>query len=58
MALAYGVTAFVSAPLHGRLADRFDPVLHKRLVDTNWIRTAAWSGRAVLLVVIAFTAIT
>jgi hypothetical protein len=58
MGVAYGVTAFVSAPLHGRLADRFDAGLHKRLVDTNWIRTAAWSGRAMLLVVIAFTAIT
>ena len=58
MGVAYGVTAFVSAPLHTRLADRFDARLHQRLVNTNWIRTAAWSARAVLLVVIAFSAIT
>ena len=58
MGLAYGVTAFVSAPLHTRLAHHFDAGLHRRLLDTNWIRTAAWSGRAILLVVIAFSAIT
>jgi hypothetical protein len=58
MGIAYGVTAFVSAPLHGRLADRFDAGLHRRLVKTNWIRTVAWSARAALLLAITFTAIT
>lgn len=40
-------TAFFYAPLHGRLADRFDTVLHRRLVTTNWIRTIAWTIRGV-----------
>lgn len=41
MGISYGTTAFVSAPLHGRLANAFDTTLHRRLVTTNWIRTAA-----------------
>ena len=58
MAIAYGVTAFVSAPLHGRMSEHFDTGLHQRLVSTNWVRTAAWSARAVVLCVIAYSAIT
>jgi hypothetical protein len=58
LAIADGVTAFVSAPIHGRMSQRFDARLHARLVSTNWIRTAAWSARAVMLTVLAYTAIT
>lgn len=58
MGVAYGTTALVSARLHGQLGPRFDPVLHRRLVSTNWIRTAAWSTRAIVLCVIAGLAIT
>lgn len=58
LGIAYGVTAFVSAPLHGRLADRFDARLHERLVNTNWIRTFAWSARALLLLSLTFAAVT
>lgn len=47
------VTASVSSPLHGRLAPAFDPVLGRRLVATNWVRTAAWSVRGVLTLVMA-----
>ena len=42
------VTFFVSVPLHERLSPRFDPSIHARLVATNWLRTVAWSTRAVL----------
>jgi hypothetical protein len=28
-----------------RLSTGFDPVVHRRLVRTNWIRTAAWTVR-------------
>lgn len=42
-------TAFVSVPCHTRLAEGFDAETHRRLVDTNWIRTIAWSTRAALL---------
>lgn len=58
LGIADGVTAFVSAPLHGRLADRFDAGLHSRLVRTNWIRTCAWSARAFLLLSLTFAAVT
>lgn len=38
-----GVTAFVSIPLHEKLAaDGYDTAVHRRLVRTNWLRVAAW----------------
>jgi len=33
------------APLHGRLATGYDPLLHHRLVRANWLRTLAWTAR-------------
>ena len=57
MAVAYGTTAFISVPLHERLTDRFEPDAHHRLVTTNWIRTAAWTARGVVVGVIAVVAI-
>ena len=45
-AIAISVTAFVSAPTHGRLESGPDAQLLDRLIRTNWIRTAAWTGRA------------
>ncbi|MCH9837511.1 MAG: hypothetical protein P8O03_14860 [Ilumatobacter sp.] len=57
MAVAYGTTAFVSVPLHERLTEQFDPQAHTRLVATNWIRTAAWTTRALLVAVIAVVAV-
>ena len=44
-------TAFVQVPLHGKLAVRRDLAVASRLVNTNWIRTAAWSLRSVLAAV-------
>ena len=38
-------TALFFAPLHVRLGDGFDPVLHRRLAATNWFRTIAWTAR-------------
>ncbi len=49
-AVAIGTTAFVSAPMHGRMAASGDPLLLERLIATNWIRTAAWTTRAALAV--------
>lgn len=44
-------TALVQVPAHGRLAaGGFDVNLHRRLVISNWLRTAAWSLRGVLCV--------
>lgn len=58
MAVAYGTTAFVSVPLHEQLTDRFDSDTHSRLVSTNWIRTAAWTARALVVAAIAVVAVT
>ena len=38
-------TLLFYAPLHMRLSTGFDPLVHRRLVRTNWIRTAAWTVR-------------
>lgn len=40
-------TLLYYAPLHMRLSTGFDAVLHRRLVRTNWVRTAAWTVRGV-----------
>lgn len=42
-------TAFVQVPLHEALGRGFDAAAHGRLVATNWIRTAAWTLRAGLV---------
>ena len=51
-AVAIGVTVFVSAPLHERLNHRYDAAVLDRLVQTNWIRTAAWTARAAVAIAI------
>lgn len=43
------VTFFWSVPQHGTLSLGFDVGAHALLVQTNWIRTMAWSGRSLLL---------
>ncbi|MEM6459709.1 MAG: hypothetical protein AAF710_10005 [Planctomycetota bacterium] len=50
VAAVWAVTFAVSVPAHRRLERGFDPAAHRRLVVTNWIRTALWSARAGLLV--------
>ena len=47
-AAAIGVTALISAPIHGRLSAGKDDRLLERLIATNWIRTAAWTLRGAL----------
>ncbi len=42
-------TAFVQSPLHNRLHIAYSAELIHQLVATNWIRTAAWSARAMLV---------
>ena len=49
LAAIWASTFLVQVPLHGKLAAGFDADAHSRLVGTNWIRTAAWSARALLL---------
>jgi hypothetical protein len=53
IALIWAATWFVQYPIHRKLEHGFDPKLHRKLVRTNWIRTLAWTARAVLLTVVA-----
>lgn len=42
-------TAILQVPAHEALSKSFDPKVHSRLVNTNWIRTFAWTARGVLV---------
>ncbi len=42
-------TAFVQVPLHNRLHAGYSADIIRRLVATNWVRTAAWTARAALV---------
>jgi hypothetical protein len=48
LAVVWGATFFVSVPRHAQLGAGFDAAVIDGLVVTNWIRTAAWSARALL----------
>lgn len=43
-------TALIQVPLHDKLARGFDAETHRYLVNSNWIRTIAWTMRAGLVV--------
>ena len=51
LAVIWSSTAFVSVPRHQALRHGFDASAHTALVATNWVRTAAWTGRSILLLV-------
>ncbi|NWF55936.1 MAG: hypothetical protein HXY45_14195 [Syntrophaceae bacterium] len=42
-------TFSLQGPYHHRLVEKFDPAVWRSLVSTNWIRTAAWTARGILL---------
>jgi hypothetical protein len=49
-------TMALQVPEHQRLGRGFDPGAHRRLVLGNWVRTAAWSARgAIVLVMLSQT---
>lgn len=41
-------TWFIQYPIHKQLAQGFNKELHRKLVSSNWIRTVAWTVRALL----------
>jgi hypothetical protein len=49
LALIWASTWLLQVPQHGILSSGFDADAHRRLVQTNWIRTALWSVRAILV---------
>lgn len=42
-------TALIQVPCHEKLVKGFDQSAYDRLVNSNWIRTVAWSGRGVIV---------
>ena len=42
-------TAFLQVPCHAKLEKGFDPETHRFLVQSNWIRTIAWTLRGSLM---------
>ncbi|MFT4843498.1 MAG: hypothetical protein ACI8UD_003169 [Planctomycetota bacterium] len=48
LAVAWLSTALLQVPCHRRLEKGKDLATIHRLVATNWIRTVAWTGRAVV----------
>lgn len=48
-------TALVQVPLHSQLAQGHDERVARRLITTNWVRTAAWTGRGALLAAVLAT---
>ena len=49
--VVWASTFLVQSPLHMKLEGWKDEGLIRRLVATNWVRTAAWTARGVLAVV-------
>lgn len=49
LAVAWLSTGLLQIPLHRRLARGWDEPAIRRLVNTNWLRTAAWSAKAALV---------
>jgi hypothetical protein len=45
-----GISAFFSAPAHGKLADGFDASVHSDLMLADLVRTLAWTIRGVIAV--------
>jgi hypothetical protein len=41
-------TFLLQVPCHTKLMNGFDKSVHRRLVRTNWIRTAGWTARAII----------
>ncbi len=51
-------TVAASIPAHDRLNAGFEPVAHRRLCRTNWVRTVGWTARAAGCAVLCVGALT
>ena len=58
LAVVWASTFGLQVPRHAELANGFDVRAHRRLVAGNWLRTAAWSARGLLVGAAAFRAVT
>ncbi len=57
LAVIWLSTAILQMPRHRALAPGFDPAPHRSLVLSNWLRTAAWTARGVLVLWMIWQAI-
>lgn len=48
LAVVWGSTFLLQVPCHDRLSQAPDAAVLRRLVATNWLRTAAWTLRAAI----------
>lgn len=48
LAVIWMSTAFLQVPQHNLLGFGFNPAAHAWLVQSNWLRTAAWTLRSLL----------
>jgi len=48
LAVIWFSTAALQVPRHRALRERFDEKAIRSLVSTNWVRTACWSARSVI----------
>lgn len=58
LAVIHSSTVFLQVPAHRALSDSYDAQVVRRLVRSNWIRTAGWSLRSVVagaMIVVAAT---
>lgn len=55
--IVWASTFLLQVPLHENLAKGFDVETHRALVNTNWIRTVAWTIRAALVLWLAWKAL-
>ncbi len=50
LALIWLSTFFIQVPLHNQLSGKYNAEVIDRLVSTNWIRTALWTIKGLLVV--------
>jgi uncharacterized membrane protein len=55
MGIIWLSTAFLQVPQHAILSSGFDEKAYGTLVNSNWIRTVAWSAKAVIATVMVWT---
>lgn len=58
LGVVWASTFLIQVPRHNRLTHEFSDRVHASLVRTNWVRTAAWSGRAVLVAAVLLSILT
>lgn len=49
LGVVWASTFLIQVPLHKKLSHEYSDRVHASLVRSNWLRTSAWTGRAVLV---------